>query len=303
MECPEFKKDVFRLAAKYGCQDIVEYNDCEDPEDRDCVIFPNITVRLGRFRIDIDIDKRWGGVLRFDFSVTFFSKKYNEEDSRGMVFPKKYYPFYLPREVKPHNFFYHIPVTYENWNEKMISLLEAILKNRKALERDCEKSCLRDENGNSKRHWEEWRSDAKILEIENHNNGGIIQGITQKHQVNYDCFPGCVGSNGTYRVFGNNEWVLSYRIKYRAQGEPCPLFPIVSIEKFMKEKLMPSLGYKRVSPQLKQRILEHLQSQKLVVVTRDFGEDGFVDENAEFIPVGFSSWDAYYEDVFKDWLK
>lgn len=92
------------MAAKYGSQDIVEYCDCEDPEDRDCVIFPNITVRLGRFKIDIDIDKRLGRVLRFAFSATFFSKKYNEEDSRGMVFPHKYYPFYLPREVNPHNF-------------------------------------------------------------------------------------------------------------------------------------------------------------------------------------------------------
>ena len=95
---------------------------------------------------------------------------------------------------------------------------------------------------------------------------------------------------------------MTYRVKRRAQDAPCPLFQTVSIESFMKERLLPTLGYQRVSSQLKKRILEHLQSQQLIVVTKNFDEHGFVSQDAEFFPRGFQSWDAYLEDVFKDWL-
>lgn len=302
MRFPEFEKEVLSIVAKFGCQDIVEYSDFDDPKDRDWVLFPTVEIKLGRFRMVIDVDERWGGVLRFNFDVTYPSKNRDKEDHSGMVFPRKYYPSYLPQEVKLRDYYYQMPAT-RYWDGRMKTIIEIVLKNRKNLERDCERICLRDERGNAKRHWEEWRSDAKVLEIENYNSGGIVQGIKQNQQSQYDTSPWHVGSNGTYRAFGDNEWIMIYRIKRRAQDSPCPIFQIVSIESFMKEKLMPSLDYKKISAQRKQRILDLLQSRDLVVVTNNFDEYGFVSQDAEFFPVGFHSWDAYLEDLFKDWLK
>lgn len=303
MRFPELEKEILELAANYGCQDLVKYSDYDDPRDKDWVIFPAIDVKLGRFRMRIDVDERWGGVLRFGFTVTYPSKRREGEVQSGMVFLRKYYPSYLPKDVKLRDFDYQMPVSRRDWENKMKSILEIALKNRKALEHDCEKACLRDEYGNAKKRWEEWRSDAKVLKIENHNDGEIVQGIKQDKQGQYDSSPLCFGSNGTYYVPGENKWIMKYRIKHRAQDAPCPISPIVPIESFMKEKLLPSLGYQRVSSQLKQRLIERLQSRKLIVVTRDFGEDGFVSQDAEFLPVGFTSWNAYLEDVFKDWLR
>lgn len=303
MKFPEFEKEVLEVAAKYSCLDIVEYQDYEDQKDKNWVILPTITIKLGRFRMHINADTRWDGVVQFHFSVIHPAPKRQELTSHGMVFPRKAYPSYLPQDVNLRGFDYQTHADCEDWAEKMKLLLEIALTNRKALERDCEQSCLRDELGNAKKRWEEWRSDAKILKIENYNDGGVVQGIKQDRQGAYDSSPWCAGSNGSYRVFGDNEWIMKYMIKRVSPDFPCPLVATLSIERFMKEQLMPSQGYQRVSPQFKQRILDRLQSRELVVVTRDFGEDGFVAQGAVFLPVGFHSWDAYLEDIFKDWLQ
>ena len=303
MKFPEFQKQIHGVIARYGCQSVVTYNDYDDYPDKNWILFPVITIILGRFEMDIDVDERWGGVLRFNFFVSFTVAGKDEPELRGLAFPRKNYPHYLPQGVDYKNGYYQIPVTMDDWQQKMQQLLIIVLENRKTLEVDCERVCFRDQYGNSKKQWKEWKSSAKIISVENRNSGGVIQGIKKDKQAEYDSSPYCAGSNGSYRFFGENEWVMTVRIKMYSQDYPPPTNYMESIERFMKQRLLPAIGRQRVSSNLKEDILRQLQKDDLTVVTRSFGSDGIVSEDALFLPVGFRSWDDYLETVFKEWLQ
>ena len=303
MKFPEFQKQIHSISARYGCENIVMYHDCDDYPGDKWIVFPAITINLGRFEMDIDVDARWGGVLRFNFFVSVTKTGKDEPDLYGLAFPRKNYPQYLPQGVKYYDCYYQIPVTMDDWQQKMHQLLIVVLENRKALEDDCERVCYRDKNGNSKKQWKEWKSSAKIIRVENMNSGGVIQGIKKDKQADYDCSPYCAGSNGSYRFFGENEWVMTVRVKRFSQDYPPPRNYWESIERFMKQRLLPAIGRQRVSSNLKEDILKQLQKDPLTVVTKSFGSDGIVSEDATFLPVGFRSWDDYLETVFKDWLQ
>lgn len=303
MKFPEFRKQILGVIARYGCQSIVTYNDYDDHPDNNWVLFPAISIVLGRFLMDIDVDERWGGVLRFNFFVSVTKTGKDEPELYGLAFPRKDYPNYLPQRVKYYDGYYHMPVTMDNWQQGMQKILITVLENRKALERDCERACFRDKQGNSKKQWTEWKSSAKIISVDNRNSGGVIQGIKKNKQADYDSSPYCAGSNGSYRFFGENEWLMTIRVKRYSQDYLPPRKYWESMDCFMKQRLLPAIGRQRVSSNLKEDILKQLQKDKLTVVTKSFGIDGIVSEDATFLPVGFRSWDDYLETVFKDWLQ
>lgn len=145
-----------------------------------------------------------------------------------------------------------------------------------------------------------WNSKAKILELKyEYPIQRMISGVKKDKQDFYDNSPFLHGSNGTY-VENSNKFFNLYFIVYKIDPIHIELKPSVftqDINDYIRYKLMPLYGWKKMTEERLESLNNKLKDIKLRVITFDM-EEAPIYRN--YVPYDYNNrWEDFLDDTFQ----
>lgn len=183
--------------------------------------------------------------------------------------------------------YYVQSVTYSNWADTIIDIINTITNKLEVFLRICENSCPYNPDGSHK--FKSWKTTAKV-EISYADNTGVVQGIKKGED-----FVGShvVGGNGSFRYWNKGKYVLNYTVEKLACEKPIKYTMTLDVDEYLRD-LKDRLGRKNMPYDL----LNSKLSKKIEVITHDMNKNP---EDRDFYPVEFNQdWLRFLETSFKD---
>ena len=161
----------------------------------------------------------------------------------------------------------------------------------------CHVSSCYTRDGQLKKKYTSWETEATLLSIWKVEWGHGVTGISKSEQPLYEALPGIHGSNGTYAGYTITSWTLYYRVKRHANEwfESNVLFEDIS--NYMVHELKTRLGWKKISPQRLERLNRCINGKKLTVITHEMDKD-YIDRS--FTPKDNNNWNDFLNDCFQE---
>lgn len=263
------------------------------------------SIRLHQLSVYIDLDKYFRATIYFNFSLRgkfptayylAFQQRRNADGLYGTIYPKKHL---VPEQVfnlgEYHSGHYNISKG-NSISDAGNAVIQMIINLTPTLLTMCRKSTPWYNEERMNETLREWHTEARFFAISKEMPiQRMVTGIKAPHQASYDSCYGLHGSNGTYVVNANPEWVLKFRLRRLdfAVDESVP--EQINIHQYITQKLMPRLDWGKITGGRLEQLNDALKNLTLKVVTREMEEAPCY---RSFVPTEYASWDDALEPIF-----
>lgn len=258
------------------------------------------TMRPHQLSVFIDLDKYFKAIIYFNFSLRgpfptayylAFQQRRNADGLYGTIYPKRHL---VPEQVLNLGKYYsgHYNISKgDSISEAGNAVINIVINLRSELLTMCRKSTLWYNEEKMNETLKEWRTEAKVVGILKKMPGThMVQGVKASQQASYDSCYGCHGSNGTYVENANPEWVLKVRLRRLDFAVDESDLWYIDIHQYITQKLMPRLGWRKISDNRRKYINDAIMDQTIKVVNRDMG-------NRYFLPIDYSGWEDFLDSL------
>lgn len=237
--------------------------------------------------------------LKNELRLEFYQKisKYDDYTLYSIMPKKEYVPDFIIQNGEYHCGGYVFELAQlTDFSTIIIKLVDLIMQNQSLLISFCNNSTNWNPDGTKKREFDSWKTDAKIIKISKEMPiRRMFQGIPKQEQSSYDNSPFLHGSNGTYVENTNASWYLTFRVKRLAYEVDKPECFTIDIHQYITSKLMPKLGWEKITANRLTKVNDMIKNKPLKVVTYDMDKPPI---HREFIPYGSnSSWDSILDEL------
>ena len=237
---------------------------------------------------------------RYSDSIKYyleFEQVHGSESFIGIVPKKKLVPEDIINLGKYYDGRYHLQKGNSLSDAARIAI-DAVLKNKVQLIVMCEQSTCWNDDGTLKHRDTKWDTEAILLGIsKEYPVTRMFTGVQAFRQNDYDLCSGLHGSNGTYVENVNPEWILSFRVKRIGIECDSPVDLNVNVHEYITNKLMPMLGWERVTTSRLQMINQLVKGQKVKVSTKDMGVPPIY---RRFYPSDKTCWDILLDEFLEN---
>lgn len=237
--------------------------------------------------------------LKNELRLEFYQKisEYNNNTLYSIMPKKEYVPNFIIENGKYHSGGYVFKFAQlTDFSTIIIKMVDLIRQNQSLLISFCNNSTNWNPDGTKKREFDSWKTDAKIIKISKKMPiQRMIQGISKQKQSSYNNSPFLHGSNGTYVDNINSIWYLTFKVKRLAYEVDKPEYLTFNIHNYITSKLMPKLGWKKITKNRLTKVNDMIKNKPLKVVTYDMDDPPIY---REFIPYGSNSnWDSVLNEL------
>lgn len=237
--------------------------------------------------------------LKNELRLEFYQKisEYDNNTLYSIMPNKEYVPNFIIQNGKYNSGGYVFKLSQlTDFSTIIIKMVDLIRQNQSSLISFCNKSTNLNPDGTKKREFDSWKTDAKIIKISKEMPiRRMIQGISKHKQSSYDNSPFLHGSNGTYIENTNAFWYLTFKVKRLAYEVDKPEYLTVNIHNYITSKLMPKLGWEKLTVNRLAKVNDIIKNKPLKVVTYDMDEPPIY---REFIPDDSkSNWDSVLNEL------
>ena len=293
-------------------QYLVELGLVLEPERKiisDTILKEKLPVRMipheyGTFSIDLVLDSLFMVELELDSKcvsrISFYQTIVDNygDYSRIQIMPiKKLVPQSVLNLGRYHDGSYLLN-TNNSISESFISAVRLLVTEKSSLIKMCQASTCFDREGNLKKKFVYWRTEATLLSISKETPlVHITTGISKSQQPSYDALPGVHGSNGTYVENANPYWVLSYRVRRLACEVDKSETLTTDINDYITCELMPRMGWERITANRLELLNQRIKGKKTIVVTHEIKKPPLY---RSFYPENSNCWNDFLNDCFKE---
>jgi hypothetical protein len=243
--------------------------------------------------------------LKNELRLEFYQKisEYDKKTLYSIMPNKEYVPKFIIQNGKYHSGGYDLKLTQlKDLSTVIIKMVDLIMQNQSSLISFCDKSTNWNPDGTKKREFDSWKTDAKIIKISKEMPiQRMIQGISKQEQSSYNNSPFLHGSNGTYIENTNSFWCLTFKVKRLAYEVDKPEYLTLNIHNYITSKLMPKLGWEKITANRLAKINDMIKNKPLKVVTYDMDEPPIY---REFIPEDSkSNWDSVLNELLSQLIQ
>lgn len=252
------------------------------------------------YYIRLDLDSYVAQIsLQKELRLEFYQKISDHGDiTLYSIMPKKeFVPNFIIQNGRYHNGGYVLELTkLTDFSTIIIKMVDLIRQNHLLLISFCNNSTNWNSDGTKKREFDSWKTDAKIIKISKEMPiQRMIQGISKQEQLPYDNSPFLHGSNGTYVENTNPVWCLTIKVKRLAYEVDKPEYLTLNIHNYITTKLMPKLGWGKITANRLAKINAMIKNNTLKVVTYDMNEAPIC---RDFIPDDSNgNWDSVLNEL------
>ena len=237
--------------------------------------------------------------LPLELRLEFYQKisEYDNNTLKSIMPKKEYVPNFIIQNGKYYNGGYIFKLAQlTDISTIIIKMVDLIRQNQSSLISFCNKSTNWNPDGTKKREFDSWRTDAKIIKISKEMPiQRMIQGVSKQEQSSYDNSPFLHGSNGTYKENTNPIWCLTFKVKRLAYEVDKPEYLTLDIHNYITSKLMPKLGWEKMTENRLAKVNDMIKNKLLKVVTYDIDKGPIY---REFIPDDSNSnWDSVLNEL------
>lgn len=251
------------------------------------------TARLRHIDIAVEFTYAWENEIRITF-YQIIKEQYGEKMIR-IILNNKYDNTLCDNIGKKAKGYFARKEEKDNWIKDMMEIINFITDSIDKVYIVCHKSSNFNKDGTEKRHFVEWRSSCQLLRLCKEMPIQHIYHANKDNQAGLDNSPWVHGSNGTYVENVNPFWTLYIKIKRPSYEVPKPCQINLDVHDYITKRLMPKLGWGKISSN-RLEVLNNIIENKFVnVVTNDTSEAALY---RNFHPIGYNSWDEYLDELF-----
>lgn len=243
--------------------------------------------------------------LKNELRLEFYQKisKYDINTLYSIMPKKEYVPYFIIQNGKYHSGGYVFKLTkLTDFSTIIIKMVDLIRQNQSSLISFCDNSTNWNPDGTKKREFDSWKTDAKIIKISKEIPiRRMIQGISKQKQSTYDNLPFLHGSNGTYIENTNAIWHLTFKVKRLAYEVDKPEYLTLNIHNYITSKLMPKIGWEKITANRLDRINDMIKNKSLKVITYDIEDPPIF---REFIPAyANNNWESVLDELLSQLIQ
>lgn len=265
------------------------------------------SMRPHQLSVFIDLDNYFRAIIYFNFSLRgqfptayylAFQQRRNADGLYGTIYPKRNL---VPEQVlnigKYHSG--HCNISMGNSiSDAGEAIIELVVNLTPELLTMCRKSTLWYNEERMNQTLREWYTEAKLLGISK--EMPILRmatGIKAPQQESFDSCYDLHGSNGTYVENASPEWILKIRLRRLDFAVDESEKEIIHIHQYITQKLMPRLGWGKITAGRLDLLNDVVKNHTLKVVTREMDVAPIY---RRFLPVDFSCWENALDTIFSD---